>query len=177
MIRRPPRSTQSRSSAASDVYKRQPPEHLLVVVAVVSQPLLLLRPVEAVSNCPTTAQQHPPAVLWRFRVSMIASSFHHRHPPFLPHSISHESVWGDGVSKRKCCSCTAFVSMGENGNRFRDWFRAGTYIATYIIRACSVCLLVRGHVCMHPCVCVDACMHALPLSHTVYIYACCCYCC
>src|SRR5680860_1675556 len=26
MIRRPPRSTQSRSSAASDVYKRQPPE-------------------------------------------------------------------------------------------------------------------------------------------------------
>src|SRR5680860_105759 len=25
MIRRPPRSTQSRSSAASDVYKRQPP--------------------------------------------------------------------------------------------------------------------------------------------------------
>src|SRR5659263_33408 len=26
MIRRPPRSTQSRSSAASDVYKRQPPQ-------------------------------------------------------------------------------------------------------------------------------------------------------
>src|SRR5450756_452371 len=29
MIRRPPRSTQSRSSAASDVYKRQPPSVLL----------------------------------------------------------------------------------------------------------------------------------------------------
>src|SRR5450756_1357139 len=29
MIRRPPRSTQSRSSAASDVYKRQAGEHLV----------------------------------------------------------------------------------------------------------------------------------------------------
>src|SRR5680860_1789546 len=29
MIRRPPRSTQSRSSAASDVYKRQEPPHWL----------------------------------------------------------------------------------------------------------------------------------------------------
>ena len=31
MIRRPPRSTQSRSSAASDVYKRQPPHDRLAV--------------------------------------------------------------------------------------------------------------------------------------------------
>mgnify|MGYP007112055611 CR=1 FL=1 len=31
MIRRPPRSTQSRSSAASDVYKRQAVDHVAVV--------------------------------------------------------------------------------------------------------------------------------------------------
>ena len=31
MIRRPPRSTQSRSSAASDVYKRQDPSHLVTL--------------------------------------------------------------------------------------------------------------------------------------------------
>ena len=32
MIRRPPRSTQSRSSAASDVYKRQPLHHRMPVI-------------------------------------------------------------------------------------------------------------------------------------------------
>ena len=32
MIRRPPRSTQSRSSAASDVYKRQPSQSLAVMI-------------------------------------------------------------------------------------------------------------------------------------------------
>eukprot|EP00657_Telonema_sp_P-1_P009290 TRINITY_DN3489_c0_g1_i3.p1 TRINITY_DN3489_c0_g1~~TRINITY_DN3489_c0_g1_i3.p1 ORF type:complete len:103 (-),score=25.46 TRINITY_DN3489_c0_g1_i3:378-686(-) len=32
MIRRPPRSTQSRSSAASDVYKRQPQQGMVAVV-------------------------------------------------------------------------------------------------------------------------------------------------
>src|SRR5450756_762246 len=32
MIRRPPRSTQSRSSAASDVYKRQKIDHVIVLV-------------------------------------------------------------------------------------------------------------------------------------------------
>ena len=35
MIRRPPRSTQGRSSAASDVYKRQS-HHILVEVALVA---------------------------------------------------------------------------------------------------------------------------------------------
>src|SRR5450756_2408594 len=36
MIRRPPRSTQSRSSAASDVYKRQHRSRLLLVLALLS---------------------------------------------------------------------------------------------------------------------------------------------
>ena len=34
MIRRPPRSTQSRSSAASDVYKRQEVEHGIVIMVI-----------------------------------------------------------------------------------------------------------------------------------------------
>src|SRR5450756_3145751 len=38
MIRRPPRSTQSRSSAASDVYKRQDPASLSQLLAPVFDP-------------------------------------------------------------------------------------------------------------------------------------------
>ena len=37
MIRRPPRSTQSRSSAASDVYKRQDVRHVVYVCAMVAK--------------------------------------------------------------------------------------------------------------------------------------------
>src|SRR5450756_2670814 len=37
MIRRPPRSTQSRSSAASDVYKRQTQWHLLGISPIATQ--------------------------------------------------------------------------------------------------------------------------------------------
>src|SRR5659263_693900 len=42
MIRRPPRSTQSRSSAASDVYKRQVLDRLLAQVVVDPEDLLLV---------------------------------------------------------------------------------------------------------------------------------------
>src|SRR5450756_3038647 len=52
MIRRPPRSTQSRSSAASDVYKRQLPTRSAPVSAVHPAPLcsgLARRPLKAVA--------------------------------------------------------------------------------------------------------------------------------
>src|SRR5680860_1912984 len=42
MIRRPPRSTQSRSSAASDVYKRQSPGDALTQVFRMCSPCLVL---------------------------------------------------------------------------------------------------------------------------------------
>ena len=35
MIRRPPRSTQSRSSAASDVYKRQVDNFIIITIVII----------------------------------------------------------------------------------------------------------------------------------------------
>src|SRR5450756_2363385 len=44
MIRRPPRSTQSRSSAASDVYKRQPPDcHTVQYNAIICRTFMCSR--------------------------------------------------------------------------------------------------------------------------------------
>src|SRR5450756_1138448 len=72
MIRRPPRSTQSRSSAASDVYKRQPDTDLLRVKVGQEDPRLFLfrgpddhqrpfAPLVPTAECPTRSD---PGVAW-----------------------------------------------------------------------------------------------------------------
>src|SRR5678816_718720 len=63
MIRRPPRSTLDRSSAASDVYKRQPLERLLADSDVVSLHLLLTDETRGLLSRARIAAMRPGAIL------------------------------------------------------------------------------------------------------------------
>src|SRR5450756_3193822 len=90
MIRRPPRSTQSRSSAASDVYKRQMLKTLGAVVLVL---LLCL---------PLLAQSSPYLLILSIDVLiavLFATSLHFIMGPGGMHSFGHAAYFGLGASR------------------------------------------------------------------------------
>ena len=78
MIRRPPRSTLDRSSAASDVYKRQ-------IEDSIGSPSMLERAMRLTANCNSTCRQGPPASSviggqlprWNSRRTTFAVSYTH----------------------------------------------------------------------------------------------------
>ena len=79
MIRRPPRSTQSRSSAASDVYKRQAFDETGTLVMGIRHPVL---PIFGI-------QFHPESVGSPLGLDLISTFL--KQKPILIDSISYES--------------------------------------------------------------------------------------
>src|SRR5680860_780384 len=73
MIRRPPRSTQSRSSAASDVYKRQLLGGLVTIIAVVGIVPYIALQLKAVSASFTVLLHYPDILNGRIEAGPIWS--------------------------------------------------------------------------------------------------------
>src|SRR5678815_3400817 len=108
MIRRPPRSTLDRSSAASDVYKRQEKPHLFLV-ADCKSPLLdcSITPLLHLSN-PRSAVRDPK--------SLDCGHQNHRHYRYRDGGITatgHENR-SSATAWRKACHAEALAKAGES---------------------------------------------------------------
>src|SRR5450756_1470333 len=106
MIRRPPRSTQSRSSAASDVYKRQTQQEIKDAVAKVLKPEVFARTYSNVFEGPERwrTMPVPPGELYAWEA---ASTYVHE-PPFF------EDLSMEAAAKGDIAGARVLASLGDS---------------------------------------------------------------
>src|SRR5450756_2260381 len=110
MIRRPPRSTQSRSSAASDVYKRQGPGTLGYSADGFLARLSLLMPAFS--------------LVWRPRLDHSAASLATRRSPTHQHAwTTHKCMAGQSVNATASVVCLSPATLSARNHLTSELLR------------------------------------------------------
>ena len=120
MIRRPPRSTLDRSSAASDVYKRQPFAGVLALALsnIPNLGKLFSESIEEIDNGPVEAVTSTGATRMQ---SLVYAIFPQLVPPFLAFIIYQ---WDINI---RMSTVIGFVGGGGIGQQFRIWVSLNQY--------------------------------------------------